>query len=74
MKEKMNEIGTQIYVKIMAKLRNEVNRFREDESGVGIIEIALIVVIVIGLAMLFEEQITGFLKTIFKKYDISDLG
>lgn len=45
----------------------EVRGFFEDESGVGVIEIVLILVVLIGLVIIFKEQINKLLETIFKQ-------
>lgn len=45
----------------------EVKNFFEDESGVGVIEIVLILVVLIGLVIIFKEQINKLLETIFKQ-------
>lgn len=40
-------------------------KFREDEGGVGVIEIVLILVILIGLVLVFKEQITDIVDSAF---------
>lgn len=35
-------------------------------DGIGVIEIILILVIIIGLVLIFREQITGLVKSIFE--------
>lgn len=50
-------------------LIEEVNRegFWEDDRGVGVIEIVLILVILIGLVLIFKEQITEIVTDAFAK-------
>ena len=48
-------------------VKREAAAFWEDESGVGVIEIALILVVLIGLVIIFKEQINKLLETIFKE-------
>ena len=48
-------------------VRREARAFWEDESGVGVIEIVLILVVLIGLVIIFKEQINKLLETIFKE-------
>ena len=48
-------------------VKREVAAFWEDESGVGVIEIVLILVVLIGLVIIFKEQINKLLETIFKE-------
>ena len=41
------------------------NKFWEEEDGVGVIEIVLILVILIGLVLVFKEQITAIVNNAF---------
>lgn len=41
--------------------------FMLNEDGVGVIEIVLILVVLIGLVLLFKDQINKVLKDIFKQ-------
>ncbi len=41
--------------------------FWEDDRGVGVIEIVLILVILIGLVLIFKEQITEIVTDAFAK-------
>ena len=43
----------------------EVRRFIEDEDGVGVIEVVLILVVLIGLVAVFKTQINQLLTKIF---------
>lgn len=45
----------------------EIREFFEDESGVGVIEIVLILMVLIGLVIIFKNQINKLLETIFKQ-------
>ena len=45
----------------------EVQSFGQDESGVGVVEIILILVVLISLVLLFKEQITSLVKTTLTK-------
>lgn len=44
-----------------------VKSFWKDESGVGVVEIILILVVLISLVLLFKEQITSLVKTTLTK-------
>ena len=44
----------------------ELSAFMEDDSGVGVIEVVLILVVLIGLVIIFKTQITKLLENIFK--------
>lgn len=41
--------------------------FCQEEDGVGIVEVILILVILIGLVLLFKENITDIVESAFKK-------
>lgn len=41
-------------------------RFLQDESGMGTVEVVLIIVVLIGLVIIFKNQITNLVKKIFK--------
>lgn len=45
----------------------EIREFFEYESGVGVIEVVLILVVLIGLVIIFKNQINKLLETIFKQ-------
>lgn len=65
-REKLNGMGINAYV----KLKNAQTKFWEDERGMGVIEIALIIVILIGLALLFKKEISTLLNSILSKMNI----
>ena len=41
--------------------------FLEDESGVGVVEIILILVVLIGLVLIFKSQLTLLVNDIFTR-------
>ena len=45
----------------------EIREFFKDESGVGVLEVVLILVVLIGLVIIFKNQINKLLETIFKQ-------
>lgn len=47
----------------------ELSAFMEDDSGVGVIEVVLILVVLIGLVIIFKTQITKLLESIFKEIE-----
>lgn len=51
----------------MRKLRREVQAFWCEEVGVGVIEVVLILVVLIGLVIIFKKQITSLLDSIFSE-------
>lgn len=40
--------------------------FWADESGVGVVEMILILVVLIGLVIIFKKQLTGLVNGIFE--------
>ena len=56
--------------KIKPLLETGLNRVRqtmEDERGIGVVEVILILVVVIGLVIIFKSQLTSLVNTIFQK-------
>ncbi len=48
------------------KAMGNVKRFLSDESGMGTVEVILIIVVLIGLVIVFKKEIDGLVKEIFK--------
>ena len=46
--------------------RNFFRHFAKDESGMGVVEVILIIVVLIGLVIIFQTQITKVVNNIFK--------
>ena len=51
------------------KLVSEWNAFWRQEEDVGVIEVVLILVVLIGLVIIFKTQITKLLENIFKEIE-----
>ncbi|MBO5175937.1 MAG: hypothetical protein J6K15_07355 [Lachnospiraceae bacterium] len=47
------------------KKQKGLRGFWQDEEGVGVIEIVLILVVLIGLVLVFKEQITAIINNAF---------
>ncbi len=41
-----------------------MERFLYDESGMGVVEVILIIVVLIGLVLIFQEQLTKIVKNV----------
>lgn len=41
--------------------------FLEDESGIGVVEMILILVVLIGLVIIFKSQLNTLVQNIFRK-------
>lgn len=48
-------------------MRENIRNFWSDESGMGTVEIILIIVVLIGLVIVFKKQINDLVTKIFKK-------
>lgn len=44
----------------------KIREFMEDESGAGVVELILIIVVLIGVVLIFKEQVTNLVNDIFK--------
>lgn len=44
-----------------------MGQFIREEDGMGTVEIILIVVVLVGLVLIFKEQITDIIDSLFKK-------
>lgn len=50
-------------MKILKKIKN----FWDDESGTGVVEVVLIIIVLVGLVMLFKKQITSLVNMLLSK-------
>ena len=48
----------------MRELRRLTREFLQEEDAVGVVEIILILVVLIGLVMIFKDQLTSLVKNI----------
>ncbi len=51
----------------MKKALKVVKCFLKDESGIGTVEIILILVVLIALVIIFKDQMTALVNSIFSK-------
>ncbi len=51
-----------------------LKRFWKEEKGVGVVEVILILVVLIGLVLIFKSQLTGLVQTIFQKITSESSG
>ncbi len=51
----------------MEEIRKEIGLFLQEEDGVGVIEIVLILVVLIGLVILFKSNLNTLIGNIFKE-------
>lgn len=56
--------------RLIWKIKNQnelIRRFVEEEDVVGVVEIILILVVLIGLVIIFKEQLTELVQSILSK-------
>lgn len=51
----------------MKRIWNRIKECLKDESGIGVVEIILILVVLIGLVIIFKAQLTELVQTILSK-------
>ena len=51
----------------MEKLQNIIRDFVQEEDAVGVVEIIMILVVLIGLVIIFKEQLTELVENILSK-------
>ena len=48
-------------------MKNIIKQFLKEEDGVGVIEVMLILVVLIGLVIIFKEKLNTLINRIFQK-------
>lgn len=46
---------------------NYLQRFLKDEEGMGVVEIVLIIIVLVGLVIIFKDQISSLVMSILSK-------
>lgn len=70
MKENLKSRGTKKEVQDCEWKECELKSWKQllsEEDGMGTVEIILIIVVLIGLVLIFKEQITSIVESIFSK-------
>ena len=70
----VNGKGT-VYMRLIKKLdgyfikfkNNAMRHLSENNDGMGVVEVLLIIVVLVGLVLIFKTQITNIVNSIFKK-------
>ena len=57
----------------MWRIRYLISTLRDDE-GIGVVDIILILVVLIGLVIIFKSQLTSLVQTIFEKITSESAG
>lgn len=66
---KMKLAGAKARIQNRLACRDIEASIAEDNAGMGTIEIVLIIVVLIGLVLVFKENINGVLETVFGTID-----
>ena len=53
----------------MKKIRRFLE-FMKEEKGIGVVEVILILVVLIGLVIIFKSQLTDLVQSIFEKSQV----
>lgn len=64
-------------VRIMIRLKEIEQRIKgclADTRGIGVVEVILILVVLIGLVIIFKSQLTSLVNTIFEKITSESAG
>ena len=51
-----------------------LNRILTEERGIGVVEVILILVVLIGLVLIFKSQLTSLVQNIFQKITSESAG
>ena len=51
----------------MKRMYIGVRKFWEEEDGMGVVEVVLITIVLVGLVILFKNQITSLVNSILSK-------
>lgn len=54
--------------------KNRVREILAEEKGVGVVEVILILVVLIGLVIIFKSQLTSLVQNIFNKITSESSG
>ena len=55
-------------------MKNRIRDILTEEDGVGVVEVILILVVLIGLVIIFKSQLTSLVQNIFKKITSESSG
>lgn len=49
------------------RIKEHINGFARDDKGIGVVELILILVVLIGLVVIFRDQLTSLVNGIFER-------
>ena len=56
------------------RIRKRIADVLHNEQGIGVVEVILILVVLIGLVIIFKSQLTSLVNTIFEKITSESSG
>ena len=56
---------SRIIVSFLGKVRQDMHNAAGDDRGIGVVEVILILVVLIGLVVIFRDQLTTLVNGIF---------
>ena len=59
--------GVKPAAKICRRIKADVKQFLAEEDGMGVVEIVLIIIVLIGLVIVFKSQITALVNKLLSK-------
>lgn len=60
--------------RIKQQVRHHISNILKEERGIGVVEVILILVVLIGLVIIFKSQLTSLVQTIFEKITSESSG
>lgn len=55
-------------------LKSRISEILQEDKGVGVVEVILILVVLIGLVLIFKSQLTSLVQNIFQKITSESSG
>lgn len=65
--QSMEEIAENIAENVTDVTEEEIPGLLKDNRGIGVIEMVLILVVLVGLVLIFKSQLTSIIGTVFDK-------
>lgn len=55
-------------------MKSEMKRFLQEESGIGVVELILILVVLVALIVIFKKQLTNIVNNAFSGIEKNSKG
>lgn len=69
--QSMEEIAENLAENVTNVTEEEIPGLLKDNRGIGVIEMVLILVVLVGLVLIFKTQLTSIIGTVFDKVNSS---